>query len=293
MADPTIQPAVAAGRTSAAAGEGQRDLQRWIEQAPQLFPPRPFDATLLGTVSAANAFTAPDLPASALTMLNRGALWGFAVDWQIDFLATGAAEVAAVVERCRAVGGGAPPTDGLTELLAQLREQIATAPATLAPGGGELANAWAAELAAMLTGMRREWRWRNAQQLPTVDKYLANADNLGSAFVNLGHWIVTTPDADPTLLPLVKRALRAEQKVIRLLNDLGTYDRDRAWGDLNALLLGLDRDEVLRRVDELVARTRTTLAPLADRAGRLADFLRRQIGFCAGFYGVTDYWGDL
>jgi hypothetical protein len=300
MAEPTIQAAAVAGRISAAAAEGQRDLQRCAHEAPELFPLKPFDATLFAAVSAANAFSAPDLPGAGLAMVNRGALWGFAVDWRIDYLAKTVDEVDMVVARCLATAGGAPPLDPLTEFLAQLRDRVTNAPATTAPGGAALLAAWRDELARMLAGMRREWDWRGNPTRPSLDEYIDNADNLGSAFVNLGHWIVTTPDADPADLPAVLAALRAEQKVIRLLNDLGTYRRDLAWGDLNALLLDAGasereagRDEVTARVGLLVARTEAALVPLTGAARGLADFLRRQIGFCTGFYGVTDYWGEL
>jgi hypothetical protein len=288
MADPTIQAAAAAGRTSAAAGAGQRDLQSWAAQEPELFPPRPFDATLFGTLSAANAFSAEDLPAAKLTMLNRGALWGFAVDWQIDYVLKSADEVDGVVGRCLAVADGAAPVDGLTRLLEHLRAQVASG-----TDDGASLDAWGEELSRMLAGMRREWGWRAAGHRPTLDEYLDNADNLGSAFVNIGHWLVTTPDLELSHLADVTSALRAEQKVIRLLNDLGTVDRDVAWGDLNALLLGVERPEVAARVEALVRQTQDTLLPLVASEPRLVAFLRRQIGFCSGFYGVTDYWGQL
>jgi hypothetical protein len=96
----------------------------------------------------------------------------------------------------------------------------------------------------------------------------------------------------------VVAALRAEQNVIRLLNDLGTYGRDVAWGDLNALLLHADpggaeiRREVTARLDALMAAATTAITPLARSVPGLAEFLLRQIGFCAGFYGITDFWGQ-
>jgi hypothetical protein len=39
-----------------------------------------------------------------------------------------------------------------------------------------------------------------------------------------------------------------------------------------------------------VAATRAAVVPLEPPAPKLAAFLLGQIGFCAGFYGVTDYW---
>ncbi len=292
MAHPTIHAAAVAGRTSAIAAEGQRDMARCASQAPELFPPKPFDATLFGTVSACNAFSAAPLPATALRTINRSALWGFALDWQIDYLAKTAEQVDNIVSSCQAVGAGQPATDGLTGFLAELRRSIVEAPACARDGGEALVAAWAHELGRMLGGMRREWQWRAAQARPTLDEYLDNADNIGAAFCSLAHWIATTDDAQPDHLPVVLAAVRAEQKALRLINDQGTFDRDLEWGDLNALLLA-SRDDVADRLAQLVALTEESLVPLEPVAPQLATFLLRQIGFCTAFWGVTDYWGQL
>ncbi|MFC7639781.1 hypothetical protein ACFQX6_01020 [Streptosporangium lutulentum] len=81
--------------------------------------------------------------------------------------------------------------------------------------------------------------------------------------------------------------------MIRLLNDLGSYERDLSWGDLNALLIGLTRPEVERHVAELAARSRELIGLLRKTHPELADYLERQMDFCAGFYRVGDYWGAL
>jgi hypothetical protein len=83
------------------------------------------------------------------------------------------------------------------------------------------------------------------------------------------------------------------QRALRLLNDLATYERDVAWGDLNSLMLGLDRDEVSRRVGELVERCEEIIEPLSARFPDEATYLRRQLGYSVGYYGLTDYWGTL
>jgi hypothetical protein len=148
----------------------------------------------------------------------------------------------------------------------------------------------------MLAAMALEWDWKTTRDDgdttgPAFEEYLDNADNLGFSFVFAAHWIATAPAGPVTGIDEVRAASRAVQRVIRLLNDLGTYERDLKWGDLNALLLDVSREDVRHRVAEVTAEARRLLA--AARAGhpRMADYMERQMDFCAGFYGVTDYWG--
>jgi hypothetical protein len=63
----------------------------------------------------------------------------------------------------------------------------------------------------------------------------------------------------------------------------------RKWGDLNALLLGVGRTEVTVRIATLTAEAVWLLEPLPERVG---GYLRRQMEFCSGFYGLADFWGD-
>lgn len=93
--------------------------------------------------------------------------------------------------------------------------------------------------------------------------------------------------------PAVRAASRAVQRVVRLLNDLGTYERDVQWGDMNGLLLDRSRAEVEERIGELTSEARTLLHDVAEDVPELARYMERQMDFCAGFYGVTDFWGTL
>ena len=87
--------------------------------------------------------------------------------------------------------------------------------------------------------------------------------------------------------------VRAEQRYLRLLNDLATSGREREWGDLSALTLGAGRKEVIERMAGILGRCRALLEPLRAGSPRVAAYLERQIGFNTGFYGVADYWGEL
>ncbi|MEU2718565.1 terpene synthase family protein [Streptomyces sp. NPDC007205] len=226
-------------------------------------------------------------------MLNRSVLWLFALDWLIDHLAATQSEVDGIVQRCLAVADGEPPdeTDELARLLAEIRSEVAETPGFTVWG-----SVWRTELRRVLEGAAREWTWKTGSRdmLPTFEEYLENADNIGSAWVNVSHWIAT---ADPQHLqdhaePL-QDASREVQRLLRLLNDLATFDRDVHWGDLNCLMLGVDRDTVNARIHATVNRCKTLIAPLKARFPQAAVYLERQMGYSMGFYQNSDYWGSL
>lgn len=280
------------GRICALAMRGQRDLQRLAERHPELFAARPFDAALFGSVALAIAFSAPRCSAEELRTTNRWVLWGFAVDWHIDYLATSRSDADGVVTGCLAVAaGGAPePTDPLGRFLADLRDELA-----VVPGFAGLRDIWLGEVRRALTAMAREWDWRTdtpAGRLPTFEEYLDNAANLACTAVNVAHWIRVGDAETHRRLPDLVAASDEVQRVLRLVNDLATYARDLTWGDLNAVTLLGDAAKVRERADALLARCRTVLAALAVDLPREAAFLSRQVAYTSGFYGTTDFWGE-
>ncbi|HEY2671533.1 MAG TPA: terpene synthase family protein [Rugosimonospora sp.] len=285
---PAAPPALQLGRIGATAGRGQRDLQECAAAYPDLFPARPFEPAVFSTIALANASSAPWLDASRLRVTNRAALWAFGVDRLIDHVATSRAEVDDIVERCRAVaaGGQPAPDDALAGMLADLRDRLIAAPAH-----PELLAIWRDELERMLTAMVREWDWKSAGTgLPTFDEYLANADNLGFSFVYAAYWATNAPPGRPAHVEALRGAAGVVQNAIRLINDLGSYDRDVRWGDLNVLMLGVDADSVGRRIAEFADECDARLRDLpSDHAG-LAGYLARQVRFNMGFYPVSDYW---
>lgn len=274
------------GRTCAVASSGQRDLQEIAARHPDLFPEPPFDATLFSTVSMAMAFSAPWCTATQLRVANRAVLFGFAVDWQIDYLAKRAPDVEALLAGCLAVADGGPADGPIGRVLADIRDELAAV-----PGFAAGRDVWREELARMLAGMAREWTWKSAGTKPTFEDYLGNADNLGSSFVNVSHWLRTSDAAALAHLSDLIAASRAEQRVLRLVNDLATYERDLRWGDLNALMLVADRDALTAHRVALTDQCRQMLDTLADDCPREADYLLRQIGFSNGFYQLADFWG--
>lgn len=287
--------ALEAGTICAVAGQAQRQMRSWAAEYPALFDAKAFDPALFSTLALAAAFSGPGLGADRLAMANKVCLWCFGLDWSIDYAASSRDEVAGLVSRCAAVADGdepepgTPAEDELCRFLADIRDGLRAEPAFPL-----LRDIWRDELRRMLDAMALEWDWKAARNAggdaPSFEEYLANADNLGFAFVFVSHWIASGGGGDVTA---VREAGWAVQRVIRLLNDLGTYERDLEWGDLNALLLGRPRADVQERIAALTAEARVLIARARDGAPRLADYMERQMDFCAGFYGVTDFWGSL
>ncbi|MEV5711765.1 terpene synthase family protein [Actinoallomurus sp. NPDC052274] len=286
-------PAVESGRVCAVAGRAQREAREWTARYEDLFGAKPFDATLFNTVCLCTAFSAPWLGAAELRMTNRVAVWSFGVDWLIDYVATSRAEVRSVVERCLAVADGAPAPDGddLARALADIRDDLASSPAFPA-----LRDVWREELRRFLTAMALEWDWNAARadgSPPGFADYLENTDNLGFSFAFVSHWAATAEPPPAEDVPAVMAASREAQRTMRLINDLGTYERDLSWGDLNALMLGVTEGEVRDHLAAIGARFRTLLDPVRAGHPRLAAYMERQVDFCEGFQELTDYWGTL
>ncbi|MEV6375019.1 terpene synthase family protein [Micromonospora musae] len=290
--DDDLSLAAEQGRICALAAKGQRDLQRRAAEHSELFSARPFDPALYSSIAMAMAFSSPWCTVEELRFANRMVLWGFALDFQVDYLAKSREEVDRVTAETLAVVDGAAPAaeDPLGRFLAELRDEL-----TRSPGYPEARTLWREAVYRTLAAMAREYDWREstaAGQPPSYEEYLDNADNLACTVVNVAHWI-RTGDADVhRRLPELIAASDQVQQVLRLVNDLATHERDREWGDLNAITLVGDPTEVARRVAELTQSCRKTLADLADRCPREAAYLTRQLGYTSGFYGSTDFWGS-
>ncbi|GAA0351694.1 terpene synthase family protein [Actinoallomurus spadix] len=289
----TTLPAVAIGRVCAVAGRAQREAREWAARYEGLFGAKPFDATLFNTVCLCTAFSAPWLDAAELRMTNRVAVWSFGADWLIDYVATSRAEVRDVVARCLAVADGAPAPDGddLARALAGIRDDLASSAAFPA-----LRDVWREELHRFLTAMAVEWDWNAARgdgPAPAFADYLNNTDNLGFSFAFVSHWAATAEPPPAEDVPAILAASREAQRTMRLINDLGTYERDLSWGDLNALMLGVTERDVREHLAVIGTRFRTLLEPLRAAHPRLAAYMERQVDFCEGFQELTDYWGTL
>lgn len=292
----SLRGAAEQGRVCALATECLRDLQDCAAAYPELFPAGPFGPTVFSGVALASAFSSPEATMERIRIGARTIIWAFALDWLLDRVATSRDEIDALIRGCLAVAGGAPPAGDapLQRFLADIRDELATR-----DGWPELSPVWRGHLERHLLAGAREWDWKAAHRsgdrtaLPTLDEYLANADNLGSTFVNVTHWIGGGHAGTADRLERPAAVSDEVQRALRLLNDLATYERDVAWGDLNSLLLGVPRAEVVRRAERLVDDCERLIDELHAAFPEQADYLRRQLGYSIGFYGTTDYWGAL
>ncbi|MFI9825865.1 terpene synthase family protein [Streptomyces sp. NPDC052013] len=286
-----LSAATGHGRIAALATEGHRDLLKCAKRYPDLFPQAPFHPTVFSGTALATAFGAPWLTADQLRMANRTALWIFAADWQVDYMAKSREEIAAIRRQCLTTADGAAPPHGssLSQFLYEIQQDLNATTAF-----SSLRSVWRAELKRTLDSYVREWEWKaERSSLPTFADYMDNADNIGSSFVNISHWIAHGNSSTLRCLEDLTMASRQVQRVLRLLNDLATYQRDLTWNDLNALMLGVNRTDVHQHIAQLTFNVKSLLEPLKSVCPQEVMYLERQIGFSTGFYGVTDYWGTL
>ncbi|MEV0402163.1 terpene synthase family protein [Actinoallomurus sp. NPDC050550] len=289
-----ILPAAESGRVCAVASRAQCEVREWSARYDGLFGAKPFDLNLFNMVCFCTAFSAPWLGSAALRMTNRVAVWSFGADWLIDYVATSQGEVSDLVARCLAVADGAPPdADDLTRGLADIRNGLASSAAFPA-----LREVWREELRRFLDAMAREWDWNAARAdgsacPPSFEEYLGNTDNLGFSFAFVSHWIATSPPPPAADIAGIVAASREAQRTMRLINDLGTYERDVSWGDLNALMLDVTEQQVREHLTAIGGRFRTLLDPLRADHPQLASYMERQVDFYDAFLGLTDYWGAL
>jgi hypothetical protein len=79
------------------------------------------------------------------------------------------------------------------------------------------------------------------------------------------------------------------QRYLHLLGDLASYRRDVSWGDLNVLMLGVSRGEVMDAMAELAGEAGELIGRVRERSPRAADYLWRQMGFNAGYHNISGY----
>lgn len=288
MPDDELTEAFELGSTCALAAECGRDLRQCAQMYGELFPAGAFDTELYTTLSLTGAFSAPWATAQRLRVANRAALWVLAVGRMVDRTSTGRRTVAALAEECLAVADGASPHAAVTRFLADLRDELATVREFEA-----LRPLWRDQLARMLEGMTRAWSWRDTRAVPSFARYLDNADSRGTCFVDVSHWIYAGDFWARRHLAELREVSAHVQRYLHLLADIATYRRAVSWGDLNVLMLGVSRAEVGETMARLAREVGDLLAPVGEGSPRTAAYLRRQIGFNAGYHGISGYWQEM
>ncbi|MGW0810384.1 terpene synthase family protein [Nonomuraea sp. NPDC002799] len=282
MPDDGLDDAFELGRTCALAAECGRDLRHCAQMYGGLFPPAAFGADLYHALTLGTAFSAPWAAASRLRVVNRSTLWVLALDRLVDHTATTREQVNRLTRECLSVADGAVPRSAVTRFLADLRDELATV-----KDFEDLQWLWRDQLARMLAGMARGWVWRDTQAVPTLARYLDNADSRGTCFVDVSHWIYTADDWTRAHLEDLRAVSRHVQRYLHLLGDVASYRRDVSWGDLNVLALGVSRAEVTEAMAGLAHEAAHLIEPVREHSPRTAAYLKRQMGFHAGFHGIS------
>ncbi|MFF0320961.1 terpene synthase family protein [Nonomuraea angiospora] len=282
MPDDGLDEAFELGRTCALAAECGRDLRRCAQMYGGLFPVAAFGAESYAALTLSTAFSAPWASAERLKVANRAALWVLAVDRLVDHTATTREQVDRLIRECLSVADGAVPRSAATRFLADLRDELGTVKEF-----GDLRWIWRDQLAETLTGMGRAWVWRDKGAVLTLESFLDNADSRGSCFVDVSHWIYTADDWARTHLEDLRAVSRQVQRYLHLLGDLASYRKDMSWGDLNVLAFGVSRAEVTEAMAGLARQAAGLIEPVRAGSPRTAVYLRRQIGFNAGFVGIS------
>ncbi|MEU6783807.1 terpene synthase family protein [Nonomuraea angiospora] len=282
MPDDELDQAFELGRTCALAAECGRDLRRCAQMYSGLFPAAAFGAESYAALTLSTAFSAPWASAEHLKVANRAALWVLAVDRLVDHTATTREQVDRLIRECLSVADGAVPRSAATRFLADLRDELGTVKEF-----GDLRWIWRDQLAETLTGMGRAWVWRDTRAVLTLERFLDNADSRGSCFVDVSHWIYTADDWARTHLADLRAVSRQVQRYLHLLGDMASYRKDMSWGDLNVLAVGVSRAEVTGAMAALAREAAGLIEPVRAGSPRTAAYLRRQIGFNAGFVGIS------
>ena len=195
------------------------------------------------SVALTFAASAPFCGSEAVVSTARVSLWIFAID---DLFDEEEASFEALVSRAetyrRMIRGDestVPADDPVGSCLAEIIADLSSYPLFRA-----LRGAWAHALIGTIDAMIRECQWRREYRaskrtrLPSYDDYIANGLYSVGGPPHFMTWIVTIGDASSVeKLPFLQRLAEIASTCIRLANDLQTYEREIAEGNVNSILI--------------------------------------------------------
>lgn len=286
-------------------GRAAEAVQRWAARYPSMRGVRVVPLCL--SVAAGAPFSSVDAVVSAA----RQSLWVFTLDDQFDEECAPEHELMRRAEEYRAIAQARlahPPSHDLAEALREVRQDLTTYPLF-----GPLGTEWAAALCGTIDGMLREYAWRAEQRqaggqavLPSYAEYVATGRYSIGGPPHMWAAIVT---ADDPSAPRHLEHLRAMEELastsIRLANDLQSYDKELAEGNVNGpIILGhsLIRQAVppALAAEQAKQRVRDDMAGLLDRlsglrraavtlTGRPEAAMDNIARFVCDFYAHHDY----
>ena len=222
-----------------------RELHRWATGYPLIRRVRVWPLCL--SIAASMPF-ATIRPIVTIARMN---LWGFSIDDLFDEEIVPMAELQRRVARYREVLAGARvdplgERDTLVLALQDIRDDLQTYALF-----GALRERWAEAVTGLLDGMVGEHVWRIEQQsgitpAPTYDTYLAHS--LRSIGVAVHAWTLLIALDDHSALAHLEQLEQmagSAALVIRMANDLQSYEREMTEGKINSITIR-QRDEQAR-----------------------------------------------
>jgi len=279
-------------------------LDAWAARYPAIRQVRVWPVAL--SVVTASPHNTPE----AVLAVARLGLWIFALDDVFDEEQLPETELLRRAERYQAIARGssaAPAGDTLAAALDGVRDELAGFALF-----ESLAEDWATSLCQTIQGMIHEYHWRQrylaegASALPGYAAYVENGRY--SIGIPPHDWaaVITTGDASAVdCRPHLHAMDRIAGTCVRLANDLRSYEKELAEGNINSLVIlahalqeqGLDASQAHLRaqaqVREDIVRGLDSLARLQLERGTSSGYPEAGIAdiarFCCGFYAAHDY----
>jgi Terpene synthase family 2, C-terminal metal binding len=211
-------------------------LRLWAVRYPLVRRVRVWPLAL--SVAAAAPFSSVD----ALISTARVSLWVFTIDDIFDEERVPESEMVKRADRYRALAHGKSvdiAEDSLATALQEIRQDL-----TRYPLFASLGDEWANSLCGTIDGMMREYQWRAmmrqdpAAPMPSYEEYIANGLYSIGGPPHIWAELITINDAStPDHIERLRPMERIASTCIRLANDLQSYRKEVAEGNINALVL--------------------------------------------------------
>jgi hypothetical protein len=249
-------------------------LHLWAERYPLIRKVR--IAPLSLSVAAAAPFASPE----ALVSTARLNLWIFSLDDLFDEGNVTQVELLNLADRYRATAStriAFPDSDSRGMALVEVRDDLATYPLFELLG-----TEWADALSGTIDGMLSEYRWSleygrghdPRAKLPSYAEYVSIGRYSVGGPPHIWAAVITADDAStPMHMDHLREMEKLASTCIRLANDLRSYEKEVAEGQINGLVIlsrGL-RDQGVSEENALAQAAQQVQADVLDGLQRLAE----------------------